>query len=168
VSPLEVFFAVPDSGAAPVIDSVNGSTSGFTSFVNRGTFDSGSLYSFFGCTSGCNASVNFGNMVGALLANHLPSVSDFTVYETTITSTLGPKADFAVDGHFMNGTFVAPLGVTTGGKTFDTSFTNLGMVDASNAIPETSTWVMMLTGFGLMGLAAGLRKRRSNRIAAFA
>ncbi|QQV78078.1 hypothetical protein H5J25_04900 [Sphingomonas aliaeris] len=56
--------------------------------------------------------------------------------------------------------------LTLNGNPVTANFTGVGDFVASAAVPETATWGMMITGFGMMG--AGMRSRRRSTKVSFA
>jgi hypothetical protein len=172
-SPLTVFFAVPVGDAAPKVtfDDYNGSPlMVFSGTVNSlGSWtptngNGGDLYSFVGCGK-CDASINEGNV------DAVDGIgTKFNVYSISIDQGFTAMGIETIDGLFAKGTIIAPLSenIVTGahGKTtttfYDTSWTNTGFVNTTVAgVPEPATWLMALTGFGLLaGLGAMKRKAR--------
>lgn len=79
----------------------------------------------------------------------------------TITYTAASAADALVSGQGFN-----TISTILSGGTLpaDFAYTVTWSGDAAAAVPETSSWAMMLAGFGALGIAA--RRRRAVRIAA--
>jgi hypothetical protein len=184
---LNIYLAVPSyDGKAPTISSAafnNVATSktfvdSFTLTKLGAQFTSGKFYTFVNSQCGCDASLSLDNFNLALSTDGLAKATAFNVYDLKITvgTTAGQYFDGAakdfevVGGFFPLGTFVAPLSdiVDTKHNTltfYDTSFTNTGVVNATSAVPEPSTWVLMGLGFALMGLVAYRRSMAPNAIA---
>jgi hypothetical protein len=159
-APLTVYFAVPVGEAAPSV--ANQSFDGgpvipavldTTSFVGQwspGTVKD--LYTFVGCTA-CDNSLNAGNVSAVE-----PTITAFNVFSVTVNQAFPNKNDVEdFNGSFSFGTIIAPLAVS-GGKVFDTSWTNTGVVDSA-VVPEPSTWLLGLTGVGFLA-ALGWKRRR--------
>jgi PEP-CTERM motif len=70
----------------------------------------------------------------------------------TLTGTL---TDF--DGHFM----ASPVELTFSATQTPGNIPSVAFSNATTAIPEPSTWVMMTLGFGALGCAT-LRRRKAN------
>jgi hypothetical protein len=70
----------------------------------------------------------------------------------TLTGTL---TDF--DGHFM----ASPVELTFSATQTPGNIPSVAFSNATTAIPEPSTWVMMALGFGTLGYAA-FRQRKAN------
>jgi hypothetical protein len=163
--PLTIFFAVPVGAGTPTVtsDSFDGATQqAFTGTLsdegiwNPATND---LYSFLGCAK-CDASINMTNVDAVDGAG-----TQFHVFNLVVNETFTGDTDFeTVDGLFPKGTIIAPLASdVSGDKTtfYDTAWTNAGFVNAAavGGVPESSTWVMMLMGFGMAGIGYGARRR---------
>ncbi len=116
---------------------------GVTSFIVNvsGNFAEGSSTNFN--TAQSNAIFNFTNAMTVSLGNWK-------------TSVLAPGATLNVQNGFLDGSvFVASF--AGGGELHnDNLFT--GALPASAAVPEASTWAMMLAGFAMVGFA--MRSRR--------
>lgn len=118
---------------------------------------------------GADASVSFANfkLIYAALGLTLPTT--FQLEDAVFPVGFNSDSDsITINGSFGLGTIIAPLAVnvSVGSNghlditTYDTSWTNAGFVNKlSVPVPETSTWVMLLTGFGLMAWGAATRKR---------
>lgn len=76
------------------------------------------------------------------------------------------KTDFGTSSATYNGTF-AQIGLIAGtyiytwgsGADADSMTVNIGPI--ASAVPEPSTWAMLLVGFGLIGATARYRRRHS-------
>lgn len=87
--------------------------------------------------------------------------------ENIFTASVASVGDYGSTG-WVNWSFIAP---TTGNYTLrlgvrnvlDNAAPSFAVLDAS-VVPEPSTWVMMIAGFGLVGLGARGRERRVNRV----
>ena len=176
-SPLTLYFAVPDGEVAPILSSAlyNGTTAKtITQQVSQQFPDytaaaGKDFYTFIGCTT-CNNSVNFVNM-SAGEANDQPGVSPnpptaYDVYSAVVDVAFGGKDYLKLIGAFADGTYIIPLA-----NGFDTSFTNVGLITSDaiinptvGGVPEPSTWLLGLTGFGLVA-ALGWKRKRSARYA---
>ncbi|HEV8503737.1 MAG TPA: PEP-CTERM sorting domain-containing protein [Casimicrobiaceae bacterium] len=113
-----------------------------------------------------DASVSFANFAAEYAALGLALPTTFQVEDALFNVPGGgfdSDADFlTVNGSFSKGTIIAPLAVDLSigrnGKlnvtAFDTSWTNAAIVNtlAGPPVPEPRTWMMMLVGFGLLGL----------------
>jgi hypothetical protein len=178
-SPLTVIFAIPFGANDPTVSSFDfdggphqtlvGSLLGKGLWIPGAPGAPKDLYSFVGCTKGCDNSINETNIDLALGKAGLGDPSFFGVFELTINQAFAAKNDFEdVFGSFANGTVIAPLADNdVNGKTtfFDTSWTNAGFVNAAAVvptIPEPSTWVMLVTGFAFMAWGAATRRRLRN------
>jgi hypothetical protein len=176
--PLSIFFAVPEGEVDPTISKItyNGGSAGlpFTGPVeltNLGDYTAASgvdFYTFVGCTS-CNKSLNFVNFTAGQADTTLPSApTAYDVFKAVVTIDFTGKDFIDVQGLFAEGTYIAPLS----GDGVDTSFTNAGLITGDAVInpvitptvPEPSTWAMLISGFGLMGLF-GWRKHKIARYA---
>jgi hypothetical protein len=134
----------------------------FTNFTSAmGTaFDGASL----------DNSLHFASLTGAdatLISPPILSVTNYEIYGFEVQEPLnsGQILDFV--GSFPNGSFVVPVGFTQGfppnGEAVTTSFTNVGIVSTQNRVtpaPEPSTWVLFLTGFGVLAYVASRRRAR--------
>ena len=170
--PLSIFFAAPEGEVDPSITSIKlGSTvqafTGPVELTALGDFDlaSGDLYSFVGCT-GCDKSLNFPNFILGDAEFGFPIVTRYDIFKAVVTVSFAGKDAINVMGTFAEGTYIAPLS----GDGVDTSFTNAGLITGSaiinptgSTVPEPSTWVMLIAGFGLM---AGLGWRKAHRTVA--
>jgi hypothetical protein len=168
--PLNIFFAVPEGEAAPSISKItyNGGTTGLSfigplELTSLGDFTAAlktDFYSFVGCTS-CNASLNFPNFTDGIVADTtLPAApTAYDAFKAVVNVNFAGKDFIKVVGSFAEGTYVAPLS----GDGVDTSFTNTGLItgdlviNPTGSVPEASTWVMLIGGFGLMA-AMGYRR----------
>lgn len=121
---------------------------------------------------GADASLSYANFKAEYTLLGLAVPTTFQVEDAVFNLGMNSNADFlTVNGAFGLGTIIAPLAVDVAvgrnGKltvtTFDTSWTNAGLVNATGAVPEPGTWAMLMGGFGLMALV-GYRSRR-NRLA---
>lgn len=173
VSPLEIFLIEPIAAAAPVVTSAkfDGLTSdmfsvGPSMLWNTSTVGQSFYKDFLGCGGGCDGSVNLTNINAAENSIGNPSATQFNVFQVNVQMNGGSgftaKGQFEeLLGNFALGTVVAPFATNGGNKVYDTSWTNAGFVNHTTvSTPEASTWVMMLTGFGLMGAGAWRASRR--------
>jgi hypothetical protein len=169
-SPLTIYFAVPVGDTGPSVtsyafDSGTPKTTGIT-LNSLGVWDpaggkAGDLYTFAGCTKGCDGSINESNVDAVDGAG-----TKFNVWSLMLTQGFNSQGDDEViDGLFAKGTIIAPLATDAKGKIADTSWTNTGFVNVSptSPVPEPSTWAMMISGFGLM--AAMVRRQHKARLA---
>ena len=170
--PLSIFFAVPEGEVDPSITSIKlGSIAqtftGPVELTALGDFNlaSSDLYSFVGCT-GCDKSLNFPDLILGDAEGGLPIVTSYDIFKAVVTLSFAGKDAINIMGTFAEGTYIAPLS----GDGVDTSFTNAGLITASaiinptgSPVPEPSTWVMLIAGFGLM---AGLGWRKAHRTVA--
>jgi hypothetical protein len=120
---------------------------------------------------GADASVSYANIISAYTTLGLGTPQLFQIEEATIPVGFNSDLDsLTLNGSFGVGTVIAPLAVNVSvgndGKltftTFDTSWTNAGLVNQFSTVPEPSTWAMFLTGFAVI---AGLGRRTKKRIA---
>jgi hypothetical protein len=168
VSPLTIYLATPDGAAAPTFSSIvynslgSSPTRTFGSVSQlAGDFTSGDLYTFVGC-SACNNSLNFANISAAeapLFGNVAPTAYD--VYQVTVQTAFAGQDFLQVNGSFGLGTIIAPLAFNDQGHVIDTSWTNTGLI-SMRAVPEPSTWAMMILGFMGVGFMAYRRKSQSS------
>ena len=174
-SPTILYFLRPDGSVAPTIGSVelNGTTAvGFTQPTNLNldfNASSGDFYSFIGLPAG-NNSISFTNITTAFDANFGGHPTSFDVYQANINAGFNGQSFFEVNGSFPAGTVIVPFG--TGG--LFTSWTNTGLNTGGQcvgctptptaAVPEPSTWAMMILGFFGVGFMA---YRRRNQTAEF-
>jgi hypothetical protein len=171
---LQVFLAVPtyDTKAPSVTGDLfndKGTNNTFTLTKLKGTFTSGNIYDFAltpPCGTNCNNSTSFGNFNAALTMDGLEKAAGFTVYDLDISvdfpKTTGSVKDFEdITGLFPKGTIVVAFSKDNS-TFFDTAFTNAGVVNVgpTSTVPEPSTWAMLATGFGLMGLAGWRKAKR--------
>jgi PEP-CTERM motif-containing protein len=160
VSPLTIYLATPDGAAAPTFSSIvynslgSSPTRTFGSVSQLpGDFTTGDLYTFVGC-SACNNSLNFTNISLAeapLFGGVAPTAYD--VYQVTVQTSFVGGDFLQVNGAFGLGTIIAPLAFNDKGNVIDTSWTNTGLV-SMRAVPEPSTWAMMILGFVGVGFMA--------------
>jgi hypothetical protein len=117
-----------------------------------------------GCTK-CDNSVNFSNLdpnEKQLFGGVAPNGYDF--YSVSVAQGFSDKAYIQVNGSFALGTFIIPV-ATTGKMVYDTSWTNTGlitggvMINPTGGVPEPSTWVMGVLGFGILGAFARQRSK---------
>ena len=96
---------------------------------------------------------------GLLSSSYFPQ---FTSFNVAGTSAAGPRA---VDGgvHFSDTWLVSAEVASSGSDAFKDSF-KLGSITLTTAIPEPTSWALMLVGFG--GTGAVLRRRRAGFAAA--
>jgi PEP-CTERM motif len=176
VSPTVLYFLRPDGSVAPTIGSVelNGTTAvGFTQPTNLNVdfnASSGDFYSFIGLGAG-NNSINFPNITTAFNSNFGAHPTSFDVYRATIDAGFNGQSFFEVNGSFPAGSIIVPFG--TGG--LFTSWTNTGLDTGGQcvgctptptaAVPEPSTWAMMILGFAGVGFMAYRRSRRGDGLA---
>jgi hypothetical protein len=161
----ELIFAVPNYGApltAPTITSVELNddetqpppvTAGPVTDTGKAVTMQGAgqdLYSLLGLIG--DASLSFDNFNMGLTNNGIPLPTNG--YELFTASLTGPGlagGDFyEVDGSFGLGTYIGPYGANAA-HAYSTQFTNVGLIDA---VPEPSTWAMLLVGFAALGYAA--------------
>jgi hypothetical protein len=185
--PLHVLFIVPAGDPVPTVtgasgvDAAGSFTVGTTAVGTQKAFDTtnglfdGSVVTISSTQdlakqinlNGGDTSLSYANFMTEFTKLGLSLPTTFDVYDATF-SGVGFNAkgqSITVDGTFALGTIIAPLSLdlsTKNGKlvvtVYDTSWTNAGLVNTlSSTIPEPSTWVMMLSGFAMMGLFA--RKR---------
>lgn len=187
--PIRVFFIEPLGAALPDITSATGLGSGGAFSVGvtatatatafdqtNGLFDgpvvtlsSGQDFGKAMNLKGADASLSFTNFIAEYTALGFALPTTFQIEDAVFNLGMNSNADFlTVNGAFGVGTIIAPLAVDVAvgnhGKltitTFDTSWTNAGVVNQLSAVPEPSTWAMGIVGFGLMGLM-GWRKRHA-------
>jgi hypothetical protein len=173
IDSLTIYFAVPVGEAAPVVTKFDFDNGPFTNFVGSlsnehvwtpGDGSGQDLYSFVGCT-GCNASINAHNVDLAENSVGVSGTPKFNVYNLVIDQGFASNADFeTVDGLFSKGTIVAPFSLT-GGKDFDTSWTNAGFVNvtSTSTVPESSTWAMLALGFAGLGFVGFRQTHKTSR-----
>jgi hypothetical protein len=178
--PLTIYFAVVSGQANPTVTDYSfdggptipfgGSLSNEGMWTPTASGTSKDLYSFVGC-GGCDGSLNTSNVDAIETTLGLGSTPTFNVFNLVLPLGFSSNTDFVtVDGSFSLGTIIAPLAsdivMQTNGKTrttfYDTSWTNTGVVN--DAVPEPSTWAMLLIGFAGLGFA-GYRKAHSARTA---
>jgi hypothetical protein len=176
-APLDVYILEPTTQAAPTVSSAlfqglaaNSDTFTIKPEAQWNTVTANSFYkNYLNCGGGCDGSVNASNVAAAEGTVGLEGTL-FNVYLVAVNMNGGAgfnsNSDFeTLLGNFAQGSIIAPFATTppqpNGTTAFDTSWTNAGFV---NTVPETSTWVMMLGGFGLI-CALGWRKSRSPRFA---
>jgi hypothetical protein len=175
VSPTTLYFLVPDYGSLPTAPSItmitlDGTTSvTFSGPTDDGLFSTGDFYKDFLGLSSVTASLGIGNLNGGLTANGIPTPAPqptsppqgYEVFAFVANTGFSDKDYIEVDGSFGLGTYIAPLGFNSdASKMYTTQFTNVGLIDSS-AVPEPSTWAMMLLGFAGLGYAAFRRNGKS-------
>ena len=96
---------------------------------------------------------------GLLSSSYFPQ---FTSFNVAGTAAAGPRA---VDGgtHFSDTWLVSAEVASSGSDAFKDSF-KLGSITLTTAVPEPTSWALMLVGFG--GMGAVLRRRRAGFAAA--
>jgi hypothetical protein len=156
---------------APTISSVelNGTAAvGFTQPLNLNldfNASSSDFYTFIGLPSG-NNSINFGNISTAFDANFGGHPTSFDVYRATVDAGFDGQSFFEVNGSFPAGTVIVPFGTDD----LFTSWTNTGLNTGgcvgctptpTAAIPEPSTWAMMILGFAGVGFMAYRRRNQT-------
>jgi PEP-CTERM motif len=160
--PTDLFFLRPAGSAAPTISSVlfDGTTAvsfSVPTLLNL-TFNSSShdLYTLVGLGAG-NNSINWSNVSAAFISQFGGVPASFNVYESIVQTGFGGNDFIQVNGSFPAGTVIVPFSAPD----LFTSWTNTGVTtgDPTPAVPEPSTWAMMLLGFAGVGLFA-MRKRR--------
>jgi hypothetical protein len=122
-------------------------------------------------------SVSFVNFIAEYTALGLPLPTAFQVEDALFNVPGGgftSDADFlTVNGNFALGTIIAPVAVDLtikNGKlnitAYDSPWTETAFVNTLSGppVPEPSTWAMLISGFGLMGLF-GWRKHKIARYA---
>jgi hypothetical protein len=171
VSPTVLYFLRPDGSVAPTISGVelNGTTAvGFTQPTNLNldfNASSSDFYTFIGLSGG-NNSISFGNISSAFDTNFGGHPTSFDVYRATIDAGLTGQSFFEVNGSFPAGTVIVPFGTDD----LFTSWTNTGLNTGGQcvgctptptaAVPEPSTWAMLLLGFAGVSLMAYRRKSK--------
>ncbi|WFU17259.1 PEPxxWA-CTERM sorting domain-containing protein [Bradyrhizobium sp. CB3481] len=161
------------AGAAPVINSIsltavsNGGVVGATTAVTFGavtdttlnfTSSSPDLYTLVGLNSG-NNSINWSNLSSAFNAQFGSTPASFDVYSVLVNTGITGKDFLEVNGTFGQGTVIAPYIAPD----LFTSWTNTGVV--TGAVPEPSTWAMMILGFAGVGYLAYRRRKQPSFIA---
>jgi hypothetical protein len=175
-SPTVLYFLRPDGSVAPTISSVelNGTTPvGFTQAVNLNldfNASSSDFYTFIGLPSG-NNSINFGNISTAFDTNFGGHPTSFDVYRATISAGFNGQSFFEVNGSFPAGTVIVPFGPND----LFTSWTNTGLNTGglcvgctptpTAAVPEPSTWAMMILGFAGVSFMAYRRRNQKPSLA---
>jgi hypothetical protein len=169
--PTTIYFLRPDALPGPTVSSVlyNGvAPVGYTQVTELGfnyTASSGDFYSAVGLSAGPN-SINWSNITAAYTAQYggLPAGGEFDIYKTTISSSISGQDFLQINGSFGPGTIIVPYIAPD----LFTSWTNTGFETGTcpscgptpfGAVPEPTTWAMMIIGFlGIGGMA--LRRRR--------
>jgi choice-of-anchor A domain-containing protein len=120
------------------------SNSGVTGFIVNvtGNFTEGSSTNFNNAEQ--NAIFNFVDATSVTLGNWK-------------TSVLAPKANLAVQNGYIDGSVFA-ASFSGGGELHNDNLYN-GALPVAAAVPEASTWAMMLAGFAVIGFA--MRKPRN-------
>jgi hypothetical protein len=134
---------------------------GSFSFIYQGpdgvTDPSGNVY-HTGVTNLLSGVFTLGKIDGAGSSGSFHDSTDFgtIVYTSDIVHNLGstPAADFSIALNAIR----SPLGASPGDAL--NSFKAAASGAFSIAVPEPATWAMMITGIGLLGLAA--RRRRAS------
>ena len=179
-SPLQIFLLVPTTQAAPVVANslyLNNALNvdAFTLTLETTQWNTATDNSFYkdylGCQK-CDGSINANNVATAEGTVGLEGTL-FNVYDLSVAINSGNGFTAATEfeaelGTFAKGTIVAPFDInTTDQKVYDTSWTNAGFVNTTDAgaVPEPRTWVMMLAGFGMLGFAAMRKGKREARLA---
>jgi hypothetical protein len=125
--------------------------------------------------NGGAASISYANIQTEYMALGLAVPTVFDVFDAVVPVNFTSDSDFLTAiGTFPKGTVISAIGVNVSignnGKpqidVFDNSWTTAGFVNTTGVppIPEPSTWLMMLSGFGVFG--AFFYRRRSMRLSA--
>ena len=93
-----------------------------------------------------------GSAGSAFAATASGSVISFTSAFKSFSGSV--QRDFAI-----NMTSITPLLSATPGKALKTFKASAGGAFSTKAVPEPSTWAIMITGFGMIGLAARRRRK---------
>lgn len=158
-------FGVTPTATATAFDQTNGLFDGPTVTLTSGE-DFGKQMNL----KGADASVSFANITAEYTKLGLTVPTTFQLEDAVFPVGFNSNLDsITLNGSFGLGTVIAPLAVnvSVGSNghlditTFDTSWTNAGFVNTLSGppVPEASTWVLLLTGFGLMGLAGWTKAR---------
>ena len=129
-----------------------GSIGGVTGdFVDSGPRDHGALFDF---------------TFGALKAGESQKLTVFYGAAPTEAAALGALGLVGAEVYSFGQSSRDRLGGTDGLRTFIFGFKGVGGTVVPGAVPESSTWMMMIAGFGIAGLS--LRGRRRNAVASIA
>lgn len=110
--------------------------------------------------NGGAASISYANIDAEYMLLGLTVPKTFDVFDAIVPVNFTSDSDFlTVNGAFIKGTVISAiaLDITAGAHgnvitVYDNSWTTAGFVNTTAVIPEPSTWVMMIVGFGVLGL----------------
>jgi len=108
------------------------------------------LYSLV--NNGGNNSISYANVSLAFNAQFGSTPASFDIYSVLLSTGITGQDYLEVNGNFAAGTIIAPYIAPD----LYTSWTNTGVVQA---VPESTTWAMMLIGFAGVGLMAYRRRQ---------
>lgn len=120
-------------------------------FVDSGPQDHGALFDF---------------TFGALKAGESQKLTVFYGAAPTEKSALAALGLVGAEVYSFGQAADDQFGGTAGRRTFIFGFKGVGGTVIPGAVPESSTWMMMIAGFGIAGMS--LRGRRRNAIASLA
>lgn len=120
-------------------------------FVDFGTRDHGALFDF---------------TFDALKAGESRKLTVFYGAAPTEAAALGALGAVGAEVYSFGQAADDKLGGTAGRRTFIFGFKGVGGTVIPGGVPESSTWMMMIAGFGIAGMS--LRSRRRNAIASLA
>ena len=171
------FTLVSDFNTAPAQSIVTGSNFFFPTGDIGGVTASipGNNTPYLSVGGGGTANISFGGSVRAFSFDYSTvdnyntltiNYTDGTFGTVTGTDILGAgQANGSQSGSFIvngNGQLISSIRLDTSSNAFEVD--NLSVSRNIGGIPEPTTWIMMIAGFGLVGV--GMRRRTNNAVSA--
>lgn len=158
------FFPSPNPSGPLTISGVT--LSGGTLLKNEsGSTDLSAVYATTNLVSGAYANpllVNFSSTVNAFSFDLVNEIADtYTLLANNgLTQTFVVAAN-ATQSFSLSGAGITNFTIAASGSRFDFAIDNLVFNTTAAAVPEPASWAMMLLGFGAIGGAMRLGRRKS-------